>query len=232
MSGPTHDSLWANLRAVIGGPRVIALQAVEAALHSLRIEAAYCQEREFPMFGLDVLNIMASNGLCTQAECDAAIAEAKVRIANEERMRVEAMPANQREEYELEKQRWYDCTTPDERRRGFECQAKADGATCRYRVLPAGEWVDGNPPAEPKRDPKDVLFREIARVSKTVDAITAEMDLREDLKLDSLDLIEVIMAVEDALGNDIDDDKLEEMRTVGDVLAYLALIEPADEVTF
>lgn len=211
---------------------MITTAGLDAALHTLRLEAAYCQEREFPMFGVDVLNIMANNGLCTQAECDAAIAEAKVRIANEERARIDAMPANQREEYEMEKQRWYDCTTPDERRRGFECQAKADGATCRYRIVPAGDWIDGNPPAEPKRDPKDVLFRELARVSKTVDAITAEMDLREDLGMDSLDLIEVIMAVEDALGNDIDDEKLDEMRTVGDVLAYLATIEPAGEVTF
>lgn len=57
---------------------------LNAALIQLRVEFAYCQFREFPMFGLDGLRIMASLGLCTQAEADAAITAAQDKVALDE----------------------------------------------------------------------------------------------------------------------------------------------------
>jgi hypothetical protein len=53
-------------------------------LHRLRVECAYCQLCEFPMAGGDVLRIMARLGLCSQADADDAIAEAREKIIRDE----------------------------------------------------------------------------------------------------------------------------------------------------
>lgn len=69
----------------IGHQLVVADPALLAALHALRVDAAYCQLHDFPIFGFDVLRKMAQLGLCDQAQADAAIAEATAKIAIEER---------------------------------------------------------------------------------------------------------------------------------------------------
>lgn len=43
----------------------------------------------------------------------------------------------------------------------------------------------------------------------------------EDLKADSLDVVELIMALEDEYGIEVPDDKLENVKTIGDVVAFL-----------
>ena len=43
----------------------------------------------------------------------------------------------------------------------------------------------------------------------------------EDLEADSLDAVELNMALEDALGFSIDDEELQNMKTVGDIVRYL-----------
>lgn len=55
--------------------------ALKAALHSLRVEFAEWQLREFPLFGFDAIKQMGMRGLCSQAEADAAIKEAEGRVA-------------------------------------------------------------------------------------------------------------------------------------------------------
>lgn len=50
---------------------------IAKALHRLRVEFLDWQFREFPMAGADAVRCMAGAGLCTQAEADAAIAEAR-----------------------------------------------------------------------------------------------------------------------------------------------------------
>jgi len=53
------------------------------------------------------------------------------------------------------------------------------------------------------------------------DAVVMEASLQEDLEADSLDAVELAMALEETFGVTIDDDKLSEMKTVGDIYNYL-----------
>lgn len=52
-------------------------------------------------------------------------------------------------------------------------------------------------------------------------AVTMEARLVEDLEADSLDAVELNMALEDALGFSIEDEELQNMKTVGDIVHYL-----------
>ncbi|MCM1542373.1 MAG: acyl carrier protein [Blautia sp.] len=51
--------------------------------------------------------------------------------------------------------------------------------------------------------------------------ITEETSFKDDLNADSLDLFELVMALEDEFGIEIPSEDLERLNTVGDVLAYL-----------
>ena len=51
--------------------------------------------------------------------------------------------------------------------------------------------------------------------------ITREANIREDLGADSLDAVEVIMALEDEFGITIDDDTAQSFKTVGDLVDYV-----------
>jgi acyl carrier protein len=50
---------------------------------------------------------------------------------------------------------------------------------------------------------------------------------REDLKADSLDLVELIMAFEDEFGGAISDDDAQKITTVGEAVAFLQAAQPA-----
>ena len=51
--------------------------------------------------------------------------------------------------------------------------------------------------------------------------ITEETRFKEDLEADSLDLFELVMALEDEYSIEIPADDLQKMATVGDVIGYL-----------
>ncbi len=51
--------------------------------------------------------------------------------------------------------------------------------------------------------------------------ITEETSFKDDLNADSLDLFELVMALEDEFGIEIPSEDLEQLNTVGDVLEYL-----------
>ena len=53
------------------------------------------------------------------------------------------------------------------------------------------------------------------------EAVTREATLTEDLGLDSIDAVELNIALEDALNVTIEDEALKEMKTVGDIVSYL-----------
>ena len=53
------------------------------------------------------------------------------------------------------------------------------------------------------------------------EAVTMEASLVDDLEADSLDAVELNMALEEALGFAIDDEGLKNMKTVGDIVKYL-----------
>lgn len=51
--------------------------------------------------------------------------------------------------------------------------------------------------------------------------ITAETRFKEDLDVDSLDLFELVMALEDEFGTEIPSEELEKLTTVGSVIEYI-----------
>jgi acyl carrier protein len=55
--------------------------------------------------------------------------------------------------------------------------------------------------------------------------LNEDKDLVNDLGIDSLDMVEIIMGTEEKFGVKIDDDKIREIKTVGD------LIKKAEELT-
>lgn len=54
-----------------------------------------------------------------------------------------------------------------------------------------------------------------------VDKITEESKIVEDLGADSLDMIEMLMALEEEFGLSIPDDKAEGLKTVGDITKFI-----------
>lgn len=53
------------------------------------------------------------------------------------------------------------------------------------------------------------------------DTLTAETSFKDDLDADSLDLFELVMALEEATGVEIPSEELENIKTLGDVEKYL-----------
>ena len=51
--------------------------------------------------------------------------------------------------------------------------------------------------------------------------VTAEARFREDLKADSLDLVELIMAFEEEFGGTISDEDAQKITSVGEAVSYL-----------
>lgn len=59
------------------------------------------------------------------------------------------------------------------------------------------------------------------KLSVSEDDITMASSFLEDLNADSLDLVELMMALEDELDTEIPDEQAENFKTVGDVVNYL-----------
>lgn len=53
------------------------------------------------------------------------------------------------------------------------------------------------------------------------DALSMETSLKEDLDADSLDAVEVIMALEDEFDIEIPDEFAENFNTIGDIVEYI-----------
>ncbi|MDE5548658.1 MAG: acyl carrier protein [Clostridia bacterium] len=51
--------------------------------------------------------------------------------------------------------------------------------------------------------------------------ITNATSLKEELQADSLDIVEIIMAIEDEFGIQVDDNDALAFKTVGDVVEYI-----------
>ena len=58
-------------------------------------------------------------------------------------------------------------------------------------------------------------------LSCDAELVTMQAKLTDDLGADSLDAVELNMALEDALGVSIPDEEMVNMKTVGDMVAYL-----------
>ena len=65
---------------------------------------------------------------------------------------------------------------------------------------------------------KNIIIEQL-QVSET--AVTEEASFIDDLGADSLDLVELIMALEEEFGIEIPDGDAEKVVTVGDVVSYI-----------
>ena len=77
----------------------------------------------------------------------------------------------------------------------------------------------------------DVVDRQIRAVVayqfRTVpDALRPEMRLREDLGADSLDLVELVHALEEELGVSIPEEQVAEVRTLADITRIATQVTP------
>ncbi len=57
--------------------------------------------------------------------------------------------------------------------------------------------------------------------SEDEESITMTTDLAEDLGADSLDLADVLMAIEDEFEVEVLDEDIENIKTVGDIVEYI-----------
>jgi acyl carrier protein len=61
----------------------------------------------------------------------------------------------------------------------------------------------------------------VDQLGVNADQVTAEAKFIEDLGADSLDTVELVMALEEEFGNEIPDEEAEKLQSVGDVVKYI-----------
>ncbi len=59
------------------------------------------------------------------------------------------------------------------------------------------------------------------QLNKDASIITLETHLVDDLGADSLDAVDLIMAIEDEFGIELDDETAQNVRKVGDLVSYI-----------
>jgi len=65
---------------------------------------------------------------------------------------------------------------------------------------------------------KDII---VEQLGVTADQVTPEAKFIEDLGADSLDTVELVMALEEEFGLEIPDDEAEKLQSVGDVIKHV-----------
>jgi acyl carrier protein len=65
---------------------------------------------------------------------------------------------------------------------------------------------------------KEIIAKEL---EVDVKQVAPEAKFIEDLGADSLDIVELVMALEEEFGLDIPDDDADKLKTVGDAMKYL-----------
>ena len=65
---------------------------------------------------------------------------------------------------------------------------------------------------------KEIIAKEL---EVDVKQLTPEAKFIEDLGADSLDIVELVMALEEEFGLDIPDEDADKLKTVGDAMKYL-----------
>lgn len=65
---------------------------------------------------------------------------------------------------------------------------------------------------------RDIIVEQLA-VDES--AVTMDTNLMKDLEADSLDAVEIIMAIEDEFGFEIPDEDAEKFQLVGDLVRYV-----------
>ena len=61
----------------------------------------------------------------------------------------------------------------------------------------------------------------VEQLGVNADQVTTEAKFIEDLGADSLDTVELVMALEEEFGQEIPDEEAEKLQSVGDVIKYI-----------
>jgi len=61
----------------------------------------------------------------------------------------------------------------------------------------------------------------VEKLKVAPERVTLEADFKKDFEADSIDLFELVMAVEDAFGVELEDDAVVGVETVADVVKFL-----------
>lgn len=61
----------------------------------------------------------------------------------------------------------------------------------------------------------------VDQLSVDEDAVTMDAKMTEDLEADSLDVVDLLMAVEEEFGVSVPDEDLKDIKTVGDIASYI-----------
>ena len=64
---------------------------------------------------------------------------------------------------------------------------------------------------------KDII---VEQLGVKADQVTPEAKLIEDLGADSLDAVELVMALEEEFGIEVPDEQAEKLQSVGDIIKY------------
>jgi len=64
-----------------------------------------------------------------------------------------------------------------------------------------------------------VILNEVAGVDQT--KVSSDKSFLDDLEVDSLSMVEVVMAAEDKVGVKIPDEEVKNLRTVGDAVSFI-----------
>ena len=65
----------------------------------------------------------------------------------------------------------------------------------------------------------------VEEVGVDADKVTMESSFKDDLNIDSLDLFEMVMALEEEFDVEIPSEELEKMSTVGDIVKYIEQLQ-------
>jgi acyl carrier protein len=65
---------------------------------------------------------------------------------------------------------------------------------------------------------KDII---VEQLGVNPDQVTPDAKFLEDLGADSLDTVELVMALEEEFGSEIPDEQAEKLQSVGDVVKYI-----------
>lgn len=65
----------------------------------------------------------------------------------------------------------------------------------------------------------------VEQLGVSADQVTPESKMIEDLGADSLDAVELVMAVEEEFGIEVPDDEAEKLVCVGDIINYVEKVQ-------
>lgn len=65
---------------------------------------------------------------------------------------------------------------------------------------------------------KDII---VEQLGVSADQVTLDAKFTDDLHADSLDTVEMMMALEEEFGQEIPDEEAEKLQSVGDVIKYI-----------